>query len=44
MAMLVEKTNRLTRIGFAAGTDYEKAKIELSKAQAENPSFWLLKK
>jgi hypothetical protein len=44
VALLVERSNHLTRVGYVAGTNYTEAKNELTKAQEENPAFWLLKK
>jgi len=42
--ILVEKTNRLTKLGYSVGSNFSRAKEELATAQAEDSNFWLLKK
>lgn len=42
--ILVEKAGRLTKLGYSVGGNFYKAKEELATAQAEDSSFWLLKK
>ncbi len=42
--ILVEKTSRLTKLGYSVGSNYSRAKQELTTAQAEDANFWLLKK
>ncbi len=42
--ILIEKSNRLTRIGYAAGTDLNNATAALQIAQSEDSSIWMLRK
>lgn len=42
--ILVEKTNRLTKLGYSVGSNLSRAKEELATAQAEDSNYWLLKK
>lgn len=42
--ILVERTNRLTKLGYSVGSNFSHAKEELATAQAEDSNFWLLKK
>jgi cell division septation protein DedD/nucleoid DNA-binding protein len=42
--ILMEKGHRITRLGYSVGNDLAKAKEQLSAAQAEDSSYWLLKK
>ena len=39
-----EMQNGLTRVGYFAGSNYNEAEEQLSIAQKENSSYWLLKK
>ena len=42
--ILVQKGNRLTKLGYSVGNNFWRAKEQLSAAQSEDYSFWLLKK
>ena len=42
--ILVEKAGRLTKLGYSVGSNFYRAKAELTTAQAEDASYWLLKK
>ncbi len=42
--ILVEKGNRLTRLGYSVGSNFYRAKTELATAQAEDANYWLMKK
>ncbi len=42
--ILVEKTNRLTRLGYSVGHDEASAKQQLEAARNSEPAYWLMKK
>jgi hypothetical protein len=42
--ILEERVGRLTKLGYSAGSNFSRAKEELATAQAEDASYWLLKK
>ena len=42
--ILVQKGNRLTKLGYSVGNNFWRAKEQLSAAQSEDSTFWLLKK
>jgi hypothetical protein len=43
-AVFSDKSGRLTRVGYSAGTDGRTAQEQLHAAQLDNPTYWLLKK
>lgn len=42
--ILVEKTNRLTRLGYSVGHDEASALQQLDEARHSEPAYWLMKK
>jgi hypothetical protein len=43
-AVFSDRSGRLTRVGYSAGNNSHTAQHQLQAAQADNPSYWLLKK